>query len=357
MFKYFNNLKIKQNSDNSADKQFVSCEALNSRLVFFGKKIAFCSNGNPAQNRAYPIIYDNINPNNFEKTFDINKIINFIRTNRKNPENGIIPASCEGCNNLDSYHYHSDITNLKNFIEYIQFSDWGLCNSKCIYCNAWTNTKQLPSGEYTTKNAEKDTYLILPIIKQLVNNEVITKDTTIDFAGGEPTLYCQFEEALKYFIKFGIKNILVFSNIIKYSPIIAEGIKKGIITLIVSVDAGTKEVHQKVKGVESYDIVYKNLKQYVLCEKNKGQVESKYVIVPEINDSIEEISFWIDKSKETGINKLILNLDNRVFEHGTPNIELVKKIKTLTDFFIEKTSKLNIENALYSNIKFINQIK
>lgn len=351
MFTWF-----KKNPNNQNEK-FVSCEALNSRISFFGRKIAFCSNGNPAQNRAYPIIYDNINPDNFEKEFDINKLIKSIKENRKNLEKGIIPKSCEGCNNLDNYHWHNDISKLKNYIEYFQFSDWGLCNSKCIYCESWTNTKKLPSGEYTTKDGTKDTYLILPIIKQLIKKKVITKETTIDFAGGEPTLYCQFEEALSYFINFGIKKIYVFSNVIKYSPIIAEGIKNGIITLTVSVDAGSKEIHKKVKGVESYDFVYENLAKYASFEKFKGQVISKYVIVPDVNDSIDEISLWIDKSKQIGISKLILNLDNRTFEKEITDKELPVKMKKLTDFFIQKTSQLNIEYGLYSNIKFINNIK
>lgn len=332
------------------NENFVSCEALNSHITFFGRKVAFCSMGNPAQNRVFPCIYDNIDLTDFENKFNVKELIKHIQTNRKNLEKGIIPKNCEGCNNLDKKYYRSDITKLKNFMEYVQFSEGGICNSRCIYCDSWKNTMQLSTGEYTTKSQGRDTYPFVPIIKQLIKNNIITKETIIDFAGGEPTLHKEFEDALSFFLNFGIKKVFVFSNVINYSDIIAEGIKKGVVILTVSIDAGSKEIHKKVKGVESYDFVWENLIKYLQVQKFPEQIVSKYVIVPNINDTVEEISIWIEKSKQIGINKLILNLDNRVFENNIISQDLILKIKNLTEFFINKTQESKINSELYSNI-------
>ena len=181
----------------------------------------------------------------------------------------------------------------------------------------------------------------------------MTKFSKVDVLGGEPTLYRQFEEALNYFLNFGTKQIYVFSNIINYSEAIEKGIKDGVIILTVSIDAGTKDIHQIIKGVNSYDDVYNNLTRYNSYKKFPNQVISKYVIVPGYNDDANEISLWIDKSKQIGINKLILNADNRIFEQECDK-NIIYKLKELSDFFVKKVNDYNLEYDLYSNIHYVN---
>lgn len=328
-------------------KNYISCHALGSRLVFFCEKVAYCSNGNPSKNMVYPTIYNNFKG---EKDLNINYLIKHIKNTKKQLKEGIVPSNCLNCPNL----YEQETSNIKekSLISYLQFSDYSLCNSKCIYCNSWNNTKY-EDNKYTTKNGNPDSYEIMPIIQQLIKKKIISQDTIIDFAGGEPTLYRQFEEALNYFLNFGTKQIYVFSNIINYSEAIEKGIKDGVIILTVSIDAGTKDIHQIIKGVNSYDDVYNNLTRYNSYKKFPNQVISKYVIVPGYNDDANEISLWIDKSKQIGINKLILNADNRIFEQECDK-NIIYKLKELSDFFVKKVNDYNLEYDLYSNIHYVN---
>ncbi|MBE7704885.1 MAG: radical SAM protein [Cyanobacteria bacterium SIG29] len=320
----------------------VSCDCLNERLVFFGDKVAYCSNGNPSNKMSYPLIYDNYNGD-----FEINKFSKIVQKNRLNILKGKYNSSCEGCSNLKKQKWFIDASKFPKF-KYIQFSGYSLCNSKCVYCNSWTNTKQ-EGNSFVTKNGQIDSYEIMPIIKDLIRKNMITEDTVIDFAGGEPTLYREFEQSLDYFLNFGTKKMMVFSNVIKFSQIIEKGLKQGIITLTVSVDAGSQQIHKKIKGVDSYEKVWQNLQKYASCVKFKNQIVSKFVIVPDINDDICEITEWVRKSKEIGITNLILNADNRIFEKEVDK-DLMLKLKKLGEEFLLLGKQENMLCELYSNM-------
>lgn len=325
----------------------ISCDALCNRLVFFGGIAAYCSNGNPAQKRSYPTLQ-----NNFKDilNIDFSELKNKIIQDKRNLLNGLIYDSCKNCPNLYEKKYESSFFDNPE-ISYIQFSDYGLCNSKCVYCNSWTNTKY-ENGKYSTISGEIDSYDIMPIIKGLIEHDILTKNTTIDFAGGEPTIYRHFNEALKYLLDFGIKQFFIFSNSIIYSKPIEEGLEKGVVTLTVSIDAGTQNIHQKVKGVETYNDIYKNLIKYVNMAKYKENVISKYVVVPGINDDEKEIELWINKSKEIGIKKLIINADNRIFEKQIDK-NVIKKFKELLRIFEQTCYEKNIKTEIYSNMQYI----
>lgn len=332
-------------NNNKKDKKlFISCNKLNDTLTFFDHKISYCANGNPAKKMAYPIIL-----NNFDGNLDIENLIRRIREDRFNLHNDKIIESCKGCPNLYEEKWEIDYSKYPK-LGYINFADCGLCNSKCIYCKSWTNTK-FENGKYKPIIEEKF-YNIIPIAEKFKEKGMITKDTIIDFTGGEPTIYEFFEESLNYFLKFGTKKILIFSNAILFSEIILKGIKKGIITITVSVDAGSQNTHKIVKGVESYNNVYENLKKYAKAQKHKNQVISKYIIIPEINDSFEEINLWIKKSIEIGINKLIINVDDRLFENEITK-ETYEKINKLGKYFENKMKENQLEYEVYSNMQYV----
>ena len=102
-------------------------------------------------------------------------------------------------------------------------------------------------------------------------------------------------------------------------------------------------------------MVYSNLSKYVSVQKYKNQVISKYVIVENVNDNVQELLLWIEKSIQIGINKLIINADNRIFK-DTPSEYTIKKIKNLKNVFIQKCDEYNLEYEVYSNIKYIESL-
>jgi pyruvate-formate lyase-activating enzyme len=82
------------------------------------------------------------------------------------------------------------------------------------------------------------------------------------------------------------------------------------VNVLVSVDAGTRDVHRKIKRVESFDSVWNNLELYAEAQIEPFKnVKSKYVIVPGINDTQKEIALWLAKSHSIGLKNVVLNLD------------------------------------------------
>ncbi len=334
--KFFSN-KIKDN------EPYFFCDEINDRLHFFNKQITYCSIGNTSNNRLYPVLVDNFAGQKLNYKKLLKKIANVKEEFRK----GQILDSCKNCQRLRLDNWEKETTPFK----LVQFSDWGLCNSKCVYCNSWHNTV-LENGQYVTKDRNPDTYPILPIIKNMIKIGLINKDTSVNFAGGEPTLYFEFQDAVNFLLKYGTKRMEVYSNIIEYSQEIEKGIASGVIELTVSIDAGTKETHENIKGVKSYDKVWGNLERYVKAAGSRfnKNVVCKFVVVPGINDSIREIEEWLTKARDIGVTNFILNADNRVHENSTISENLSTKLVELSDLFIEKMEKHQFDYKIGPNI-------
>ncbi len=321
------------------------CKSLESSIAFNDSRILFCTLGNLLNNREMPVIKDNYNgePIDWDN-------LNLIRKQSRIQ----LPSCCENCIQITD----TDVNEEPQEFEYILFSNWSRCNSRCIYCFYGQKTEKDTElitniKSYTKKvmQTEDTDYDIAPIIQDAIDRNLITNKTVIDIAGGEPTLYYNIDKAIELLINANVKRILVNSNLIQFNKTIAKGISKGIINLIFSIDAGTKQVHEKIKRVKTYDIVYKNAKKYSSYKKNiySNKIISKYIIIPDYNDKKQEIDIWIEKSKQIGVSHLAINIDGRIFDtKNEPNI--TNNIIDLCEYFKNRceTEKLNF--MLYPNI-------
>ncbi len=271
---------------------FESCYYIEHGMVLdHCNRIRVCNNFNP-RHGGRPVIYENYHGEKidwddfFKRKWELRK---FFRENKS-------PDLCIDCVNKSFKNWDDD-----NYINYLLLTPWVPCNSNCIYCSA-------PRDKDVLDNTK--VYKVLPLIKDMIKNNILKKDGIIDFAGGEPTIYREFEALLNEFIKNDFQKIILHTNAIKKSRSVIKGIKKGVIRVLVSIDAGSKEVHQKVKQVKSYDKVWKNLAEYAKQQpKGADNVKAKYIIVPGLNDSEEEINLWLEKCKSINIHSVVLNLD------------------------------------------------
>lgn len=329
------------------------CKYLNNSICFNEDKILFCTIGNDGQNRKLPTLLDNFDGNIEKFKEAISKIKEYKRLLKEN----IFPDFCEECHHLTQIENNS-LGNNEEF-KYVLFSNWYKCNSKCIYC-------QKPLRNDIEIDSDKEpVYNIIPIIKNMIENNMITKNTIIDFAGagGEPTLYKYFDEAIELLLSTPIKKLVVHTNAIKYNSNIEKAIRKGVMDISVSIDAGSKEVHGKIKQVDTYEKVWKNIKKYAKAKSNLSDnlIISKYIIIPGYNDTNEEIKMWIDKSKEAGVTKLILNADDRIFQAKNKNQSTIEKIVEITDFFTkvakENCYRYELYYGVYLAYLFLNQVE
>lgn len=310
---------------------FESCSYIEHGMVLdHCNRIRSCNNFNPRYG-GRPVIYENYHGEkiNWKEFFDIKREL------RKKYRENSCPEICKDCVNTAFKEWDDE-----DYIDYLLLTPWVPCNSNCIYCSA-------PRDSEVLKNTK--VYKVLPLVKDMIKNNILKKDGTIDFAGGEPTIYSEFEALLHEFIKNDFTKIIIHTNAIKKSNAIIKGLKKGVVRILVSIDAGTKEVHRKVKQVDSYDSVWRNLKEYAKNQpKDSDFVKAKYIIVPGLNDSEKEIDIWLQKCKEINIKSVVLNLDfNWIMQNVDGDLMPLYNLMKYTQ---NTASEMGINCELYGQI-------
>ncbi len=312
-------------------REFESCSYIEHGMVLdHCNRIRSCNNFNPRYG-GRPVIYENY----CGEKIDWKEFFAIKRRLRDMYRADECPELCKNCVNVSFKEWDDE-----DYIDYLLLTPWVPCNSNCIYCEA-------PRDKYVLEHTK--IYKVLPLIKDMIKNKILKKDGIIDFAGGEPTIYREFEGLLNEFIKNDFKKIVVHTNAIKKSTAVIKGLRKGIVRILVSVDAGSKEIHERVKQVKSYDNVWKNLKEYAKNQpKGADNVKTKYIIVPSVNDSEREIDLWLEKSKETGINSVVLNLD---FNWIMRNVDGdLSSVYNLMKYTLNRAEELNMHCELYGQI-------
>lgn len=319
--------------------KYNSCPWIEHGIVFdHCNKVRICNNFN-SKNGGRPVLFHNYKGELLDKE-ELFKIKN---EHRKAFKEGNLLPECENCVLLENKEWDEE-----DYIDRILLTPWVKCNSKCIYCPA-------PNDKYVKANTKE--YNIVPVVKKMIEDGTLKKDGIIDFAGGEPTIYKDFETLLKLFVDNEFEKIDVHTNAIKYSKAIEEGIEKGTVNILVSIDAGTKKTHRKIKKVWSYDTVWKNLTKYSKLIPAKGEifnlVRTKYIILPGVNDSNEEIEQWLTKCETLGLKNLVLNIDYNWVGANIKNVP--DSIYDLIDFTVQKSNEMGAYCHFYAQAREILQ--
>ncbi len=310
---------------------YYSCDWIEHGLVFFPSKIALCCFTGEGE-KSHTLIQDNFNGNNF----NIDRI-NIIRNKfRYFHKKGKIHTNCINCPNLKLEAWDE-----RNYIDCLYLSHWINCNSKCIYCYSINHPESFSNNSYK----------VLGIIKKLLNDGVLKRNSKILFGGGEPALLDEFDDLISFFIDNGFLDIRVHSSGIKYISSLEKGLKEGKIHLTISVDSGSSEVYQRIKNIPCYEMVIENIKRYSSNKMINGEsnVSAKYIIIPSINDSKDEIEKWIMANKEANLSFTILDLEENWFLKNKNKIP--EKIYDLLKYAKMRSEELGTHFELYERIK------
>lgn len=252
------------------------------------------------------------------------------RTHQKNQRD--LPA-CEGCYNLREEDWDDE-----DYISFINFDHWSQCNSNCIYCGVQANK---PKTKNNTLNA----------VKELIKKGKFKNNGEITFQGGEPTILKEFEELLKLFIKQGSK-VRIHSSGIIFSRAIREGLKKGSVTVVISPDSNTKETYKIVKRVDKANRVWDNIKHYRknLKDNLAENVKVKYIIIPGVNDTVEEIAGFLHKLSDLDIKSVIVDIE---YTYANKNINNISPhVYMLMDAIENYAQKNGMTYDLYDSAKY-----
>ena len=257
-------------------------------------------------------------------------------------KSGKVYPKCEGCIFLEERDWPDDHTK----ISMINLDYWTKCNSRCSYCHTM--------ADKDAYNRFKN-YNFLPILKDMIKRDILRPNGHVSFGGGEVTLLKEFDKLLHIFMEAGFPLTRIHSSCIKYSRAIEKGLKNGCVDLIVSVDAGSKQMHEKVKQVKSYDKVWKNLKRYASHQKDPFAVKVKYILIPGVNDSKEEIELWLKKAKDDGINCVLHEIESKWFYARRENVP--DNIIEFFNFAKEKAESLGLKYELYERAEHMMKFK
>ena len=81
----------------------------------------------------------------------------------------------------------------------------------------------------------------------------------------------------------------VFTNSVRYSSAVEKFLKKGLIKIVTSVDAGTPETFKKIRGRPKFLNVFKNLRTYASIDPTRVTV--KYIFTEDNNNKDELMNF------------------------------------------------------------------
>lgn len=326
------------------------CENLNTSICFNDSSIGitYCTLTNATNGLGWPKLSDEV----FDgQVIDWDKFFEFRAQEIESIKNGTARRECINCQQISEQDFTDD-----RKIHYILLSQWQICNSNCIYCLG-----HQPPLDVNSPNYEHDykrlvePYDIIKILEDMIEKNVLADDVEIDFAGGEPTLYPRFDDIINFLLDNNLNNIIIHTNNIQYSEAIEKGIKKNAISLMISIDAGSKECHEKVKRVKSYDSVWQNFRRYssVKPENYSMKLCTKYVIVPNVNDSKEEIHKFMEMSKENGATIVAVNVYNQLLNDMNYEENLINHLYELSQYFKQEASRYNFRYILFPNIEYV----
>ena len=311
---------------------YYSCPWIEHGLVFFRYKLAMCCNcGHEGS------IQTLIRNNYVGQKIDWDRIFQVKDMYRRFHKKGKIHTGCVSCPYLKEDKWDNS-----RYIDNIYISHWTQCNSKCIYCYATQKPEDFDMPQ---------TYHVLPILKEMFDKGILRAGGIISFGGGEPTLLDEFEDLVTFLLDNYFWGIRVHSSGIKYSPALARAINEIRGYVVVSVDSGSAEAFEKIKQVPCYDKVRETVRKYALQTTFLGRylVSAKYIIVPGINDTIEEIESWMKANYDAGLYTTVLDIEEKWYLANRGNIP--KHIFKLIDYARKRSKQLNTNFELYERLQ------
>ena len=199
------------------------------------------------------------------------------------------------------------------------------CNCRCTYCPFW-NVKPKPP-----------LFSIADILQSLMAQEVIADACTFAWGGGESTLLPEFDEQVILLAGRGYRQF-IHTNAVRFSPAIAEVLRRGQAVVNVSLDSGDAAGYARIKGIDAWDQVIENLGRYRQQLVRPDALEIKYIIN---RDSAHPhaIQRFFDTCRRLDIKRVLYAFDitDRPWEPYYP----------LAEFFVRQAEDAGMEHDFF----------
>ena len=218
---------------------------------------------------------------------------------RENAKRGIYPSQCEGCFELTQRDWDND-----DYINHFTAGHIMKCNSRCIYC---------PTGRIPEWHNKEQDVNIKPIIQELLDKNLLRFNGSLRFVGGEPTLMKEFDWLVELFSQNNVPEIYVPTSAIRLSKSLCRALEKvDSAAVVTSIDSGTKETFEKIKGTKFYNIVINNMKTYLKHSRKKNFVIPKFILFTNYNDTAQEVNKWLCNCRKSGFVEVQFDSEHSV---------------------------------------------
>ena len=244
-------------------------------------------------------------------------------------------SGCEGC-----VFYEKRNWNIGSSIVYVNLSMYPApCQCNCCYCIAsrkWENTPKVKQAY------EK----LFEVIELADKKGLILPDAVWQVSSGEITIH-PYRDRILSLVKN--KNAHFLTNAFIYDEDIARNISENEDSIInCSIDAGTPQTWEKVKGFDNFNEVCDNLMRYRKISINANQIKIKYIVLPGINDSEEDYEGIVKIMKELGVSILTISRDS-VLKYSSNKKETRKLLKSVARLTWQcLKNRINISLNAYS---------
>lgn len=306
------------------NRKYFNCHFMKHSIHFFYDGIKACCTNVDGLVFEKDYSGETINWDKFyQKRLKIFKETNGIFSKQKYPD------CCKNCCDLNNAFSTEKTKNFKNIIDKVYFHNHMECNAKCIYCTY---------NQYQRNHK----YRVLPIVKQMIEKEILSKQAQIYMSGGEITISPDFESLMNILSDYVNTKIEILTSGIKYCESIADSFKSNKCYLIISLDSAESEVYKAIKQVDCFDKVIDNIKKYISISDNaKENILMKYIIVDGINDNEKQIGKFLDLCHSLGIKNVRLDFDYNKYKYGDGSVVPMHYFD-LFDLFNKKASELGL---------------
>ena len=310
-----------------------ACYPMYDRIDFIEDKISFCACGGRDFHGSYPkISYEDTAEKTIESIIKTRaRIINEL--NDRDEINYSRP--CIGCPSIKKMCKYEEDEKIK--LISLAFHP-APCQAKCIYCWVYkdkNNTKE-------SVRASKYPKMILNIIQEFKKRDMIVKNCEFVTGAGEITILPYKDEILN---EISAYKTTFDTNAFIYEQRIADSMKNNESAIYVSIDSGTRETFELIKGADKFYDVIENLKKY----NKSGTIMLKCIMMPGLNDNNEDIIGIVNILNDLYMNYLHLSYDRGLPLRST-FYSYYKYYKILT------SNKINMKFNIPSNINLTQAI-
>jgi molybdenum cofactor biosynthesis enzyme MoaA len=277
------------------EHEYYSCPWIEAGLTFGPQSLTCCCISHHG-NRGWPLLV----PNFLGEVIPLDEVIaakqKLIISNQQ-PDHD--PA-CRGCSFLKKRNWKPR----KYLFDRLNFSHFYKCNLKCVYC-------------YTTQPgyAHFNEIKLLPSLSMMIKESILDPHSMIIWGGGEPTILSEFDSIFSLLGNYGVCQTLNTNGTI-LSEAILKWLPLGRFKIVISIDAGTAETYQKIKGVNAFEKVWAHTKQYAAAGKQRVFV--KYIF---LNINCGEINLFVDQIDKANINMVFADFEGSYTKIPTEIIE------------------------------------